>query len=182
MKPKYKIWVGSNLSVYEFIWNTENRWRKYGIKDEKSRVWVLEEVLQKTWLPVYLWANSSGHSLPTLFPVLGMYILYTAYHPHSGSCHKDIALRVQCLWYLLDSICDSNKLKASVKTSRFGKKVWLSPCLAATQDRPPMQGSLFIKSSICLSGLVCLFLWSLPTLHVKGPVSNFTQEAPKVAN
>jgi len=40
---------------------------------------------------------------------------------------------------------------------------------------------LFIKAPTYQSGGVCLFLCSLPALHVQGPVSDYTQEAPEEA-
>ena len=54
--------------------------------------------------------------------------------------------------------------------------------LVGTQDKPCNKSvPSFITPATYQSGRVCLFLWSLPTLHVQGPVSDYTQEAPEEA-
>lgn len=109
-------------------------------------------------------------------PVLGMYVLPTVGTVGAG-------LRTQ-LWdssmllTALDGLRDWTQLRPPYTLWRF----WWAPFRDLLTLWAP-QTSLVISKSVSLfieqSGGVCPFLWSLPALHVQGPVSDYTQESSR---
>lgn len=45
-----------------------------------------------------------------------------------------------------------------------------------------LKAPLLVKTATDQSGVICPFLWSLLAVHVQRPVSDFSQEAPKVSH
>lgn len=129
----------------------------------------LEEVFEKTWLPSDCQVTpplSLGYGFCLPFPLSGT-------SPRAQTWDSDVVLKTSAGYTRLSPI------KASINSEilegrRSDPLVWLQHKTSILCKFP-----LLIKTVTHQPGVACLFPWSLPAPHVRGPEIDFTWKAPQ---
>ena len=125
------------------------------------------------------WTRASGGSLsPTLFLECTFHPLFLSWEPLQG-CNLE---RVRCGWEHLDGVGDWTSLRLLYKLLRFsqvGVEIYLS--CGHPRQISYISPLAYETCHLPIWSALSLSLVS-PFLPYMGPVSNFTQESPEVAN
>lgn len=136
---------------------------------------LLGEVIEKTWVPRDLWAGPGLLEAPSFIPC--PWAMGSAYLSHCQRLLQEHRLEI-VMWYWkhLQSIHDWTQLRPLYKL--WGSGGQGEDSLVLLQPKTSVLGKFpLFKTATYEPGVACLFLRSLPALHVRGPVTDFTWKA-----